>query len=61
MYVDSYFSYFTAKYDESGYNGFNWTINKTLIPIFYEASYQKPITRYGYEDWTNDGVMSSNM
>ena len=61
MYVDSYFSYFKADYNISGYNGFTWTVSKTLIPIFYEAAYQKAVTRYGYEDWTYDSLLNSNM
>lgn len=61
MYVDSYFSYFKVNLTLQGYNGFEWTINKTLIPIFYEANYQKLMTRYGYEDWTYGEPMSSNM
>lgn len=61
MYVDSYFSYFTARYDQTGYDGYTWTIDKTLIPIFYEADYQKPTTRYGYQKYTHSTILDSNM
>jgi len=61
MYVDSYFSYFTAKYSLPGgeAEGLTWTIGKTLIPIFYEAAPDKIVTRYGYTDWTHDTVISN--
>ena len=61
MYVDSYFSYFKVREDlPNSYNGYEFKVGKTLIPIFYEANYQSAKTRYGFKDWTY-GVLTGNL
>lgn len=64
MYVDSYFSYFKFRKDvrpSEDINGDSWKIGKTLVPIFYEANYQEPKTRYGIKDFTYESPLNGNM